>query len=140
MADTTFSDEFLGHNCALSDHDDITSSDDSNDEDPMLSTHGVDYTPLEHVYDNRSNRVRGNVRWRLCFKSSLGSRQECYTMPPAMPIFRSNFYLGLRFLSPRACIHRGPRMPPASSVDLLVEDITARTLLLTIITCMNRTN
>ena len=45
MADTTCSDEFFGHNPALSDHNDIASSDDSCNEDPVLGTQGIDYTP-----------------------------------------------------------------------------------------------
>ena len=75
MGNTAFFDEFLGHNLTLSNHDDIASSDDTNDDDPMLGTQCVDYTPLEHVHENRGNPGQGNVRRRLCSEPSLGSCQ-----------------------------------------------------------------
>ena len=71
MADTTCPDDFLGHNPSISDHDDNNSSDANSDDNPVLGAQGVDYTPLKHVHENRSNRGRGSVRWRLC--SELGA-------------------------------------------------------------------
>ena len=90
MADIACSDEFLGHNPAFYDHDDIASSNDSSDKDPMLGTQGVDYTPLEQVHENRSNRGRGSVRRRLCSESTLGSRQQRNGTPLVIPVSRTS--------------------------------------------------
>ena len=75
MADTTCPDDFLGHNPPISDHNDNGSSDDSSDDNLVLGAQSVDYTPLEHVHENRSNRGRGSVRRRLCSEPATGSCQ-----------------------------------------------------------------
>ena len=141
MADTTCSDKFLGHNPALSDHDDNASSDDSSDEDLMLGTQGIDYIPMEHVHENRSNRKRGNVHRRLCSKPTLGSRQQQNGTPPVVPIFRTSTCRGSRFIPPRACAHRGPPIPSASSTNSMWKTSQPRIKIsktLFIMTCLNR--
>ena len=124
MVDTSFFDDFFGQNLPVCDHGDSANLVDNNNEDVPLSTQRVDYAPLEHVHDNRSNHGRSNIRRRVCSELGPPSRQQRYKTPLAVPIFHNNTCSGFRFLSLWACTPRGPQVPVASSMNFSMEDIT----------------